>query len=58
MSSRSRRRTNFFTYLDSDVTEHINVYFQGIYADEMVKTTTTGGLFSSTSGQPITIYRQ
>ena len=49
-------RTNFFTYLDSDVTDHIKVYFQGIYAEEMVKTTTTGGLFSSTSGQPITIY--
>ena len=49
-------RTSFFGYLDSDVTEHINVYFQGIYADEMVKTTTNGGLFSPTSGQPITIF--
>ncbi|HTY93304.1 MAG TPA: TonB-dependent receptor [Steroidobacteraceae bacterium] len=50
------RRTNFYGYLDSDLTEHINVYFQGIYADEMVKTTNSGGLFSTTSGQPITIY--
>ncbi len=49
-------RTSFFAYLDSDVTEHINVYFQGIYADEMVKTTNSGGLFSSGSNQPITIY--
>jgi iron complex outermembrane receptor protein len=49
-------RTSFFSYLDADLTDHINVYFQGIYADEMVKTTTTGGLFSPTSGQPITIY--
>jgi len=49
-------RNSFFTYLDSDVTENINVYFQGIYANEMVKTTNSGGLFSSTSGQPITIY--
>jgi outer membrane receptor protein involved in Fe transport len=49
-------RNSFFTYLDSDVTEHINVYFQGIYANEMLKTTNSGGLFSSTSGQPITIY--
>ncbi|HTV79975.1 MAG TPA: TonB-dependent receptor [Steroidobacteraceae bacterium] len=49
-------RTSFFSYLDGDVTDYLNVYFQGLYADEMVKTTTTGGLFSSTSGQPITIY--
>lgn len=49
-------RTSVFTYLDSDLTDHLNVYFQGIYATEMVKTTTTGGLFSSTSGQPITIF--
>jgi len=49
-------RNAVFTYVDSDVTEHINVYFQGIYANEMVKTTNSGGLFSTTSGQPITIY--
>ncbi len=49
-------RNSFFSYLDADVTENINVYFQGIYANEMVKTTNSGGLFSSTSGQPITIY--
>ena len=49
-------RTSFFTYVDADVTEHINVFFQGVYANEMVKTTNSGGLFSPTSGQPITIY--
>jgi iron complex outermembrane receptor protein len=49
-------RTSFFSYIDSDLTEHINVYFQGLYADEMVKTTNSGGLFSSGSNQPITIY--
>jgi hypothetical protein len=49
-------RNSAFTYIDADVTDNINVYFQGIYANEMVKTTNAGGLFSSTSGQPITIY--
>jgi len=49
-------RTSFFTYLDADVTDNFNVYFQGIYAKEMVKTTNAGGLFSATSGQPMTIY--
>jgi iron complex outermembrane receptor protein len=49
-------RNSFFTYLDANVTEDINVYFQGLYANEMVKTTNSGGLFSTTSGQPITIY--
>ncbi len=49
-------RTSFFSYLDANVTEHINVYFQGLYADEMVKTTNSGGLFSTTSNQPITIF--
>ena len=49
-------RTSFFAYVDADVTDHLNVYFQGIYANEMVKTTTTGGLFSATSGQPMTVY--
>jgi iron complex outermembrane receptor protein len=49
-------RNSFFSYLDADVTENINVYFQGLYANEMVKTTNSGGLFSTTSGQPITIY--
>jgi iron complex outermembrane receptor protein len=49
-------RTSAFTYLDADVTDHLNVYFQGIYADEMLKTTNTGGLFSAGSGQPLTIF--
>jgi iron complex outermembrane receptor protein len=49
-------RTSVFTYLDSNVTDHVNVYVQGIYADEMLKTTNTGGLFSAGSGQPITIF--
>jgi iron complex outermembrane receptor protein len=49
-------RTSFFTYLDADLTPHFNVYFQGLYADEMVKTTNSGGLFSPASGQPITIF--
>ncbi len=49
-------RNSFFTYLDGDVTDNINVYFQGIYANEMVRSTNSGGLFSATSGQPITIY--
>ncbi|MGC1459446.1 MAG: TonB-dependent receptor [Steroidobacteraceae bacterium] len=49
-------RTSIFSHLDANVTEHINVYFQGLYADEMVKTTNSGGLFSSASNQPITIY--
>jgi outer membrane receptor protein involved in Fe transport len=49
-------RTSAFVYLDSNVTDHINVYFQGIYAEEMVKSTNSGGLFSAGSGQPITIF--
>lgn len=49
-------RNSFFAYVDGDVTEHAKVYFQGIYANEMLKTTNEGGAFSSTSGQPITIY--
>ncbi|HEV2703317.1 MAG TPA: TonB-dependent receptor [Steroidobacteraceae bacterium] len=49
-------RNSFFTYIDSDVTPNINVYFQGLYANEMVKTTNSGGLFSSGSGQQITIF--
>lgn len=49
-------RNSFFSYLDADVTDNINVYFQGIYANEMVRSTNSGGLFSATSGQPITIY--
>ncbi|HEY4214294.1 MAG TPA: TonB-dependent receptor [Steroidobacteraceae bacterium] len=49
-------RNSFFTYLDSDLTERLNVYFQGIYATEMVKTTNSGGLFSPTSGAPMTVY--
>ena len=49
-------RNSFFTYVDSDVTPNINVYFQGLYANEMVKTTNSGGLFSPVSGQPITIF--
>jgi iron complex outermembrane recepter protein len=49
-------RTSFFSYVDADVTDNINVFFQGIYATEMLKTTTTGGLFSASSGQPMTIY--
>jgi iron complex outermembrane recepter protein len=49
-------RNSFFSYLDADVTDNLNVYFQGIYANEMVKTTNAGGAFSATSGQPMTIY--
>jgi iron complex outermembrane recepter protein len=49
-------RNSFFTYLDGDVTDDLNLYFQGIYANEMVKSTNVGGAFSSTSGQPMTIY--
>jgi iron complex outermembrane recepter protein len=49
-------RNSFFSYLDADVTDNLNVYFQGLYANERVKTTNSGGLFSSTSGQPMTIY--
>jgi len=49
-------RNSFFAYLDADVTDHINVYFQGIYANEKVKGTNVGGAFSATSGQPMTIY--
>ncbi len=49
-------RNSFFSYLDADVTDSLNVYFQGIYANEMVKTTNAGGAFSAGSGQPITIY--
>jgi iron complex outermembrane recepter protein len=49
-------RTSFFTYLDADVTDNTNIYFQGIYAKEMVKTTNAGGLFSGGSGQAMTIY--
>ena len=49
-------RNSFFTYIDADVTDNINVYFQGLYANEMVRSTNSGGLFSATSGQPMTIY--
>ena len=49
-------RTSFFTYIDGDVTDNFNLYLQGLYATEMVKTTNAGGLFSATSGQPMTIY--
>jgi outer membrane receptor protein involved in Fe transport len=49
-------RNSFFAYLDADVSDHIKVYFQGIYANEKVKGTNVGGAFSATSGQPMTIY--
>ncbi|HUK01025.1 MAG TPA: TonB-dependent receptor [Steroidobacteraceae bacterium] len=49
-------RTNAFVYLDSNLTDHFNLYFQGIWAEEMVKTTNPGGLFSAGTGQPITIF--
>ena len=50
------KRSNVFGYLDMDVTDNTNVYFQGIYGEEMVRSTNAGGLFSAGSGQPITIF--
>ena len=53
----AQSRTNVFTYADADVTEHLNLYAQGLYGEQSLRSPNTGGLFTPASGnQPITIF--
>ena len=46
-------RVNAYTYLDFDVSDNVNVYFQGMYGENHLRQTNLGGYF----GQTITIFK-
>lgn len=48
--------THAFAYLDMDVTANTNVYLQGLYGKQALRTTAAGGIMQPAAGQPITIY--
>jgi iron complex outermembrane receptor protein len=48
--------THAFGYVDVDVTENTNVYLQGLYGKQSIRTTNLGGIMQPGAGQPITIF--
>ncbi len=48
--------THAFLHLDMDVLDSTNVYLQGLYGEQSIKTTNNGGIMQPGTGQPITIY--
>jgi outer membrane receptor protein involved in Fe transport len=39
------KRTNAFAYVDRDLTDHLNVFVQGLYSDQTLEAPNLGGLF-------------
>ena len=52
----SSNSTNAYAYLDLDVGAHTNVYLQGMYGKQSLRTTGNGGVMQPGTAQPITIY--
>jgi iron complex outermembrane recepter protein len=53
----SSSRKNVFTYLDYDVTDNLNVYVQGMYGQQTLRTFGRVGDFNTGPPQAITIFR-
>jgi iron complex outermembrane recepter protein len=47
---------NFFGYLDFAFNDNAKLFFQGIYSEQTLKSTNTGGVMQAGAGQPITIF--
>lgn len=53
----STKRTTFFGYTDLDLTSNTNLYLQGIYSNQKLRTTTSvGGFYAGGAFQNFTIY--
>ncbi|MEY4761364.1 MAG: hypothetical protein RLZZ200_1220 [Pseudomonadota bacterium] len=50
-------RTSAFLYVEQEFGEDSAVYLQGIYGEQVIKATNTGGMFQVGVGQPMTIFQ-
>jgi outer membrane receptor protein involved in Fe transport len=50
------KRNNAFAYVDFDIADHTTLFLQGMYGDQSLKATNTGGLLQAGAGQAITVF--